>query len=116
MIIFYCGGLHCPLSSQAAKIAQGLGVTNIRVWYEGDPGWKAAGGYLITTTAYLEKMVLTPAADQKFLLIDTRPMKVHRRSFIPGSLLVDWAQWETAQGLLPRDLDTRLVFYCGGPG
>ena len=113
MIIFYCGGLHCPLSTQAAKIAMEHGLTNVRVWYEGDPGWHEAGGYLITTTPYVHHM-MGQTDEQNYILIDSRPTQVHRKSFIPGSLSIPIQQWDLKKSLLPRDKNTRLIFYCGG--
>jgi rhodanese-related sulfurtransferase len=115
MIIFYCGGLHCPLSPQAAEIAREHGLTNVRVWYEGDPGWVAAGNYLISTAPFVKHM-LDHADEHNVLLIDTRPTAVHRKSFVPGSLHINWALWDQKKGLLPSNLDTRLIFYCGGYG
>jgi len=53
---------------------------------------------------------------ENFMLIDTRPTNVHRKSFIPGSVSLPWAQWDMKQALLPRNLSTRLIFYCGGHG
>lgn len=114
-IIFYCGGLHCPLSSQAAKIAMEQGLTNVKIWYEGDPGWTAAGNYLISSTPYVYHM-MGQADEQNFVLIDSRPTAVHQKSFIPGSLSIPINKWELKQSLLPRDLNTRLIFYCGGHG
>ncbi len=115
-VIFYCGGLHCPLSSQAADIAMEHGLTNVRVYYEGDPAWREAGNYLISKTPYVYHMVMNQADEANFTLIDTRPTDVHRKSFIPGSLSIPINQWELKKSLLPRDLDTRLIFYCGGYG
>ncbi|MDF1614331.1 rhodanese-like domain-containing protein [Desulfurivibrio alkaliphilus] len=115
-IIFYCGGLHCPLSTQAARIAMEHGLTNVKVYYEGDPAWLAAGNYLISKTPYVYHMVTAKADEANFTLIDTRPTDVHRKSFIPGSLSIPINQWDLKQSLLPRDLETRLIFYCGGYG
>lgn len=115
MIIFYCGGLHCPLSPQAAKIAMEHGLKNVRVWYEGDPGWHNAGGYLISETPYVNHM-MGQSDEQNYVLIDSRPTQVHRKSFIPGSLSIPIQQWDLKKSLLPRDLSTRLIFYCGGHG
>lgn len=114
-VIFYCGGLHCPLSTQAAKIAMEHGLTNVKVYYEGDPGWIAAGNYLISETPYVYHMVAR-SDDANFILVDSRPAQVHQKSFIPGSLSVPINQWDQKKSLLPQDLDTRLIFYCGGHG
>lgn len=112
-IIFYCGGLACPLSPEAAEIAQKKGLTNIKVWYEGEPGWSKAGNYLITTTPYV-KATMDKAEEEAVALVDARPARVHRQSFIPGSISIPWALFDKQQGLLPVDKKTNLIFYCGG--
>ncbi|HET97445.1 MAG TPA: sulfurtransferase [Desulfurivibrio alkaliphilus] len=113
MVIFYCGGLACPLSTQAAKAALEKGLTNVRVWYEGDPGWHQAGGYMISETGYVYHM-MTQSDEQNFLLIDSRPSAVHRKAFIPGSASIPIQNWDLKKSLLPNDLNTKLIFYCGG--
>jgi len=48
LLVFYCGGLKCPLSHKSAKKAIGLGYTNVKVFSAGYPAWKKVAG---TTTA-----------------------------------------------------------------
>jgi rhodanese-related sulfurtransferase len=48
LLVFYCGGLKCPLSHKSAKKAIGLGYTNVKVFSTGYPAWKKVAG---TTTA-----------------------------------------------------------------
>ncbi len=113
LVIFYCGGLACHLSPEAAEVAKQNGFTNIKVWYEGEPQWVKDGGYLITETPYLKRMV--DAADKEvFTLIDSRPPLVHRKSFIPGSVSIPKVLFEQRKGLLPADKNSLLIFYCGG--
>ncbi len=113
LVIFYCGGLACHLSPEAAEIAKKHGFTNIKVWYEGEPQWVKDGGYLITETPHLKRMF--DAGDKEvFALIDSRPPLVHRKSFIPGSVSIPKVLFEQRKGLLPADKNTLLVFYCGG--
>lgn len=114
-VIFYCGGLHCPLSPKAAKIAMEHGLTNVRVWYEGDPGWHANGGYMVSETPYVYHM-MGQTDKENVLLIDARPSKTHRKAFIPGSISVPVDNLELKKSLLPRDTSTKLIFYCGGHG
>jgi len=47
LLVFYCGGLKCPLSHKSAKKAIGLGYTNAKVFSAGYPAWKE----LVGTTA-----------------------------------------------------------------
>lgn len=40
LIVFYCGGVTCPLSPAALKIAKANGYTNVKAYVEGFPAWK----------------------------------------------------------------------------
>ena len=44
LLVFYCGGLKCPLSHKSAKKAIGLGYTNVKVFSEGYPAWEKLAG------------------------------------------------------------------------
>jgi len=44
LLVFYCGGLKCPLSHKSAKKAIDLGYTNAKVFSEGYPAWKEIAG------------------------------------------------------------------------
>ena len=44
LLIFYCGGLKCPLSPKAAAKALALGYTNVKLFQAGYPAWVAAYG------------------------------------------------------------------------
>lgn len=39
-LVFYCGGVTCPLSPKALKIAKANGYQNVRAYVEGFPAWK----------------------------------------------------------------------------
>ncbi|MFA0448456.1 rhodanese-like domain-containing protein [Vibrio breoganii] len=41
LLVFYCGGVTCPLSPAALKIAKAAGYTNVKAYVEGFPAWKA---------------------------------------------------------------------------
>jgi len=43
LLIFYCGGLKCPLSHKSAFAAEKLGYTNAAVYAAGYPDWAAHG-------------------------------------------------------------------------
>jgi len=113
MLIFYCGGLHCKLSSQEAEVAMKAGFTNVKVWYEGMPGWKKAGNYAEIETKAVEKLVMKPSKDP-YLLIDARPAVKYQKSFIPNAISLPKAEFELKKGLLPNDKSVPLIFYCGG--
>ncbi len=113
LLIFYCGGLSCKLSPESAEIAIKAGFTNVKVWYEGEPGWVKAGNYVEIETKTLEKMVMNPGKDP-FVLIDARPAVKYQQSFIPSAISLPKAEFELKKGMLPNDKGVPLVFYCGG--
>lgn len=39
-LVFYCGGVTCPLSPKALTIAKQHGYTDVRAYVEGNPAWK----------------------------------------------------------------------------
>ena len=43
LVVFYCGGLKCKLSHKSAAKAIAMGYTNVKVFAEGYPAWKAYG-------------------------------------------------------------------------
>lgn len=113
LLIFYCGGLHCGLSPASAQIAMKAGYKNVKVWYEGMPGWIAAGNYAEIETPALEKRVTKPGKEP-LLIIDARPGVKYQQAFIPSALSLPKAEFEAKKGLLPEDKNIPLVFYCGG--
>lgn len=112
-IIFYCGGLHCKLSPQSAEIAIKAGFTNVKVWYEGQPGWVKAGNYSIIETKGVEKLVMKPSL-KPFVLVDARPAVKYQKSFIPNAISLPKAEFDLKKGILPIDKNVPLIFYCGG--
>lgn len=58
---------------------------------------------------------LVEASDREnFVLIDSRPPRVHQAEHIPGSISIPWVLFEQKKGMLPADKDLPLIFYCGG--
>ena len=112
-IVFYGDGVSCPFTTEAAVVARANGFTDVRAWYEGEPGWSQAGNYLITSTAHVRQLV-EHGDKENFVLIDSRPHRVHRNAFIPGSVSVPWALFAQKKGQLPADKGMPLIFYSAG--
>lgn len=50
-----------------------------------------------------------------FLIIDSRPENRYAQSHLPGAICIPVDKMEAgAEGLLPKEKDKLLVFYCGG--
>lgn len=111
MLIFYCGGLECPLSHKSAYKAEALGYTNIAVYAEGMPKWKKMGGYVSVSAEYVKKAIEKKSA----FVFDARPLKrKYAKGHVPGALGMPTSQFDKYTNLLPEDKAAELIFYCGG--
>lgn len=111
LLLFYCGGLECMLSHNSAFKAEKLGYTNIKVYPAGSPDWKAKGGHVSVSAAYLKKL----AEDKTpHVLIDARPKRVADKGMIPGAINISDTEFDKNVDKLPADKATPLIYYCGG--
>lgn len=135
-LIFYCGGLACPLSSNSAEKALKLGYTNVKTYALGHPDWvklygapnlaaapAAAGpatapkaGVQVETgkekgsvsTAWFERTIKeNPGA---LLVIDIRDPKEYAAGTIKGAINIPLADLAQKVGSLPTDKP--IVFIC----
>ncbi|CCQ74020.1 rhodanese-like domain-containing protein [Magnetospira sp. QH-2] len=112
-LIFYCGGLKCPLSHKSAYKAEALGYTNAMVFAEGFPKWKKSGNYASVSEAYVKKLIDKPDGS---VIIDARPArKKYNKGHVPTAINIPNTFFDKQKDKLPADKATRLIFYCGGP-
>ncbi|MBE0614894.1 MAG: rhodanese-like domain-containing protein [Burkholderiales bacterium] len=133
-LIFYCGGLACPLSHKSAEKARALGYTNVKTYALGHPDWlkrygsdkvaaaPAAGGE--TAKAGLkvetgkEKGAISPAWFQKtlkenpgaLLVIDIRDPQEYAAGTAKGAINIPIAGLADKIATLPTDKP--IVFIC----
>jgi Rhodanese-like domain len=51
-----------------------------------------------------------------FLIIDSRPAMRYAEGHLPYAVSLPFHKWDKVKdGVLPKDKETLLVFYCGGP-
>ncbi|MCK8817017.1 hypothetical protein MWH28_06480 [Natroniella sulfidigena] len=118
-LIFYCGGLHCPLSANSARKAMEMGYQNVYVYQEGTPAWREAGNYFTTTAEHLETLIgddaVSDPARKPYMIIDSRPYNSYFNEHIPNSVSMDVDIFkEKYKGAMPRDKDIEIIVYCGG--
>ncbi|SDB09645.1 3-mercaptopyruvate sulfurtransferase SseA, contains two rhodanese domains [Desulfonatronum thiosulfatophilum] len=144
LLVFYCGGLHCPLSHQSAWKAEAMGYTNIAVYPAGDPEW-VEQGYKVWTARdvrsplptldpaqvpnpfhtlvtleevrpFVSRGVLLANPPTDVMIIDSRPKQPrYDVGHIPTAVSLPDSQFERmAAEVLPADKNTKLIFYCGG--
>ncbi|MBK9349705.1 MAG: rhodanese-like domain-containing protein [Sulfuritalea sp.] len=111
LLLFYCGGLECMLSHNSAFKAEKLGYTNIKVYPAGSPEWKAKGGPISVSAAYVKKLMDEKAA---YALIDARPKRVADKGMIPTAINISDTEFDKQVDRLPADKATPLIYYCGG--
>jgi len=110
LLVFYCGGVDCPLSHKSAFKAEKLGYTNVKVYAEGYPDWLKKGNVGAVSVAFLKKQM-----DEKapMLIVDSRPKaRNYDKGHIPGAVSNPDSSFDAAK--LPADKATPLYFYCGG--
>ncbi len=110
-LIFYCGGLDCMLSHDSAKKAKALGYTDIAVYAEGMPDWKAKGGTVAVSGAHIKKLM---DEKQPYTLVDARPKRMTDKGVIPTALAISDTDFDKNVDKLPADKASLVIYYCGG--
>lgn len=95
LLIFYCGGITCPLSPESAVIAKELGYTNVRVYHDGEPVWSKANLPLYSTTKFIKT--------GNVVLIDVRPSNKAIAGRIKGAYSVPYELLEDKLDDVPRN-------------
>ncbi len=111
LLIFYCGGVKCPLSHQSAFKAEALGYTNIKVYAAGYPDWVKNGGVGSVSAAFVKKQIDKKA---EVMIVDSRPARKFSKGSVPGSINIPDRGFDKMVNKLPMAKDTALIFYCGG--
>jgi len=112
LLIFYCGGLACPLSHKSAFAAEAMGYTNVKVYAAGFPDWKKHAPYY---SIGLENLNARINEGGNYLLVDARPYKKFLAGAIPSAVGIPQRDFAAKRGLLPTDKqDSTLIYYCGG--
>ncbi|MDD9304152.1 MAG: sulfurtransferase [Desulfobacter sp.] len=112
LLIYYCGGVKCKLSHKSAKKAAALGYTNVKVFAKGFPEYKKQPGAYPAISA---EQVAVQIAANNTIIVDARPKKPKfDKGHIPTAINIPFSQFDTLKGKLPRDLETPIIFYCGG--
>ena len=112
LLIFYCGGLKCPLSHKSAYKAEAMGYTNVKVYAAGYPDWLKNGNLGSVSAAYL-KMMIDKKADM--IIIDARPKaRKYDKGHVPTAISIPLRKFDKLAHLLGTDKAKPLFFYCGG--
>jgi len=111
LLIFYCGGITCPLSHQSAFKAEALGYSNVKVFADGYPVYLKAGNLPSVSTEYVQKLIESKA---NAVIIDARPARKFQKGAVPTAISIPDREFDQHIDKLPQDKATPLIYYCGG--
>ncbi len=110
-LIFYCGGLKCPLSHKSAAKAEALGYSNVNVYAAGFPDWVKNGHIPGVSASYVKKLIDKNAGA---VIVDARPARKFKKGHVPTAINISAREFDAKLDMLPADKGTELIYYCGG--
>ena len=102
-LVFYCGGLSCGLSPKSAAIAVKLGFKDVRMYPEGEPGWKKL--------AYPLEVSLSFVKSGNIVLLDLRSAEKASAGHIPRAVSIPASTLSGASDRFPEFTGAPVVFY-----
>ena len=102
-LVFYCGGLSCMLSPKSASIAVKLGFKDVRMFPEGEPGWKKLD--------YATESSLSFVKSANLVLIDLRSADKVASGHIPRAVNIPTARLKNMEKQFPEFHAAPIVFY-----
>jgi rhodanese-related sulfurtransferase len=102
-LVFYCGGLSCMLSPKSATIAVKLGFKDVRMFPEGEPGWKKMD--------YATQSSLSFVKSGNIVLVDLRAAEKAAAGYIPRAVNIPAANLRNAEKQFPEFHGAAIVFY-----
>lgn len=118
LIVFYCMGVMCIYSGEAASAAREMGYRNLSIYREGIVGWQRAGLPVETVVRYPAVEVPMISArqlsdDADAFLLDVRPAVYFARGHIKGSANIALDALPEKLGLLPQNRRIVLIDHKG---
>ncbi len=126
LLVFYCGGLHCKLSHKSAAKAIDMGYTNVKVFAEGYPAWKALAGSASTASTaataikggveegsidHAEFRRIVTESPESVYLVDVRDADEFKKGSLKTAVNIPVDGLEEKIKTLPADKP--IVFICG---
>lgn len=102
-LIFYCGGLSCMLSPKSATIAVKLGFKDVRMFPEGEPGWKKLDHPTESSLSFV--------MNGNLVLVDLRSPDKAATGYIPRAINIPAAILRNAEKQFPEYHGAAIVFY-----
>lgn len=99
------------LSPSAARRAEALGYTNVKVFRTGMPSWKKPGNLVISEPQHLQYLI---KEDVSHVLVDLRSPEAARKGHIRGAVSVPAAELAAAKAMFPADKSAEVILYSDG--
>lgn len=124
-IIFYCNGVKCGKSKDAAQKALAMGYENVLIYAEGMPVWEEKGLPIYAGPDY-EKRIETTKIDPTALdqlikssaatitIVDVRDPEEFTEGHIPGAVNIPVANFASQSSAL--DKEKKIIVYCNSGG
>ena len=94
LLVFYCGGPTCGMSTESADKAKKMGYKNVQVYLEGEPGWIKTGNPTYASKEFISK--------GNIVLIDLRSAEKSAAGRIPRSVTIPYATLKGKAESLPK--------------
>jgi len=89
----------------AARKAEKLGYTNIKVYHEGVPAWSESGNVLLTDGAFVEQMM------GFLVLLDLRGTESAKKAHVQGAVALEMKNLEKEKPQFPLDKKAPIILY-----
>jgi rhodanese-related sulfurtransferase len=109
LIVFYCAGPTCRLSTSSARKAEQAGHTKVKVFIDGMPGWKKAGNLVLSSSYYLKD---TMEKGIPFVLVDLRAADEAKKGHIAGAVSIAEKDIPQAKDRFPSDKSAPIILYA----
>jgi len=103
LVIFYCGGVTCGLSTKNAALAKKLGYTNVKVMLKGAPGWKKAGYPLVASDEFVRS--------GNIVLVDLRSEEEAAKGHIKRAVNIPMEELPDMGEMFPSSMAAPIVLY-----
>ncbi len=103
-LVFYCGGLSCVLSPKSAALARKFGFQDVRVFPEGEPGWKRSERATESSPGFVKS--------GNIVLVDLRSPAAVEKGHIPRAVHIPAARLAASEQQFPAYKGAPIVFYC----
>jgi rhodanese-related sulfurtransferase len=124
-LVFYCNGFKCGKSPKAARLAAGLGYTNLFVLSEGIPAWEEKGFAIYVGPDYEKKIETSRISPQELqvwlkekkaeiTLVDVRDPKEFAEGHIAGAINIPANTFAALSAGLEKE--KRVIVYCNSGG